>query len=93
MDPEIAKPEPHLNRDWSYEAGPGFYDEMLGPDGARAAALAHADSNRSKQMGHAGFARRWQEGRRLIHDNGITYNVYSDPENARRAPGRSIRCR
>ena len=35
-------------------------------------------------MGQAGFARRWQEGRRLIHDNGITYNVYSDPQSTAR---------
>ena len=35
-------------------------------------------------MGHPGLARRWREGRRLIHDNGITYNVYSDPESTSR---------
>ena len=32
-------------------------------------------------MGHTGLARRWHDGRRLIHDNGITYNIYSDPQN------------
>ena len=37
-----------------------------------------------EEMGEAGFARRWQEGRRLIHDNGITYNVYSDPQSTGR---------
>jgi uncharacterized circularly permuted ATP-grasp superfamily protein/uncharacterized alpha-E superfamily protein len=30
-------------------------------------------------IGPAGFLRRWEEGRRLIHENGITYNVYGDP--------------
>ena len=35
-------------------------------------------------MGEAGFARRWQEGRRVIHENGTTYNVYSDPQSAGR---------
>jgi uncharacterized circularly permuted ATP-grasp superfamily protein/uncharacterized alpha-E superfamily protein len=30
-------------------------------------------------IGSAGFVRRWEEGRRLIHENGITYNVYGDP--------------
>jgi uncharacterized circularly permuted ATP-grasp superfamily protein/uncharacterized alpha-E superfamily protein len=29
-------------------------------------------------MGHEGLASRWQEGRRLLHDNGVTYNVYGD---------------
>src|ERR1035438_5899943 len=37
-----------------------------------------------EQMGEAGFARRWQEGRRGIHENGITYNVYSDPQSTPR---------
>ncbi len=32
-------------------------------------------------MGHADLARRWHDGRRMIHDNGITYNIYSDPQN------------
>lgn len=30
-------------------------------------------------MGQDELARRWREGRRLIHDNGVTYNVYGDP--------------
>jgi uncharacterized circularly permuted ATP-grasp superfamily protein/uncharacterized alpha-E superfamily protein len=30
-------------------------------------------------IGLAGFACRWEEGRRLIQENGITYNVYGDP--------------
>jgi uncharacterized circularly permuted ATP-grasp superfamily protein len=37
-----------------------------------------------ESMGHSGMARRWQQGRRLVRDNGITYNVYSDPENTAR---------
>ena len=35
-------------------------------------------------MGNKGLTRRWREGQRLIHDNGITYNVYSDPESTSR---------
>src|SRR5215471_10129639 len=35
-------------------------------------------------MGHHGMSRRWQQGRRMVRDNGITYNVYSDPENTSR---------
>ena len=30
-------------------------------------------------IGHGGLLGRWQEGRRLLHDNGVTYNVYGDP--------------
>jgi uncharacterized circularly permuted ATP-grasp superfamily protein/uncharacterized alpha-E superfamily protein len=35
-------------------------------------------------IGPAGLATRWQEGRRLIHENGITYNIYGDPESMSR---------
>ena len=41
------------------------------------------------RIGPEGLAVRWQEGRRLIHDNGVTYNVYGDPQSTDR-PGRSI---
>jgi uncharacterized circularly permuted ATP-grasp superfamily protein len=34
------------------------------------------------RMGPAGLSDRWQEGLRLIHDNGVTYNVYGDPRSA-----------
>ncbi len=57
----------------------GRWDEVLGADGQ---VRAHWGACRESlaAMGHAGLARRWQQGRRLIHDNGITYNVYSDPQ-------------
>ena len=35
-------------------------------------------------MGSEGLAGRWQEGRRLIRDNGVTYNVYGDPRSTDR---------
>ncbi|MCC6536056.1 MAG: circularly permuted type 2 ATP-grasp protein, partial [Bryobacterales bacterium] len=35
-------------------------------------------------MGHTQLARRWQEGKRVIHENGITYNVYGDPRSTAR---------
>jgi uncharacterized circularly permuted ATP-grasp superfamily protein/uncharacterized alpha-E superfamily protein len=83
MNPEIVQPEGHLNRDWLYQPRPGFHDEMLAPDGT---VRPHWRPliEPLVQMGGAGFARRWQEGRRLIHENGTTYNVYSDPRNTDR---------
>jgi uncharacterized circularly permuted ATP-grasp superfamily protein/uncharacterized alpha-E superfamily protein len=83
MDPEIAEPEPHLNRDWLYSRDPRFHDEMLTAEGAVRPQWKTLLGS-LEEMGQAGFARRWQEGRRLIHENGITYNVYNDPENAAR---------
>lgn len=68
---------------WKYEATPGFYDEMLAPDKQlRPHWRGLAETLGS--MTHQGLTRRWREGQRLIHDNGITYNVYSDPESTSR---------
>jgi uncharacterized circularly permuted ATP-grasp superfamily protein/uncharacterized alpha-E superfamily protein len=36
------------------------------------------------RLGAEGLAERWQEGRRLIHNNGVTYNVYGDPKSMER---------
>ena len=35
-------------------------------------------------IGPSGFVHRWEEGRRLIHEHGITYNVYGDSRGADR---------
>ena len=69
--------EPQLDPAWRYEAYPGFHDEVLGDGKVRPHWLALTDALTA--MGHAGLAKRWQQGQRMIHDNGITYNVYGDP--------------
>ena len=83
MTPETAQPEEDLNRDWPYQPNPGYYDEMVGADGTMRPHWRPLIEP-LEHMGQAGFARRWQEGRRLIHENGTTYNVYSDPQSAGR---------
>ena len=73
----------HLDPAWRYEPTPGLFDEIQTPDGqVRPHWGVLTDSLAS--MGHAGLARRWREGRRLIHENGTTYNVYSDPQSTAR---------
>ena len=83
MEPDTARPGAHLNGDWLYQPNPGYYDEMLAPDGGVRPHWRHL-TDPLEQMGEAGFARRWQEGRRVIHENGITYNVYGDPQSTGR---------
>ncbi|MBV9507678.1 MAG: circularly permuted type 2 ATP-grasp protein [Acidobacteriia bacterium] len=81
--PGVLPPEDRLKRLELYRPAPDFYDEMLAPEGTvRPHWKALIDS--FEEMGEADWARRWQEGRRIIHENGITYNVYSDPRNAER---------
>ena len=68
---------------WSYQSIPGFHDEMLMASGqVRPHWRALNDSIAA--IGPAGLGSRWQEGRRLIHDNGVTYNVYGDPRSTDR---------
>ncbi|MBV8454779.1 MAG: circularly permuted type 2 ATP-grasp protein [Deltaproteobacteria bacterium] len=63
---------------WGYSPNFAFFDEMIGADGAiRSHWRALTESVLT--IGPAGFLRRWEEGRRLIHEHGITYNVYGDP--------------
>jgi len=83
MSKDTARTDVLLDPAWRYAASPGSYDEALGPGGhTRPHWNALAGSLAS--MGKAGLARRWQEGRRIIHDNGITYNVYSEPQSTTR---------
>src|SRR5450759_657070 len=78
-----TQPEERLHSDWIYHPNPGYYDEMVAAD-ATIRPRWRPLIEPLEQMGQAGFARRWQEGRRVIHENGTTYNVYSDPQSAAR---------
>ncbi len=78
-----AEPEPCLLPGWEYSPVAGFHDEMLAPDGTRRphwTGLVDA----LNRIGPEGLDERWQEGRRLIRDNGVTYNVYGDPRSTER---------
>ena len=83
MEPDTAWPAGQLKSEWLYQPNPGYYDEMLAADASVRPHWRHLTESLD-QMGEAGFARRWQEGRRVIHENGTTYNVYSDPQSTGR---------
>jgi uncharacterized circularly permuted ATP-grasp superfamily protein/uncharacterized alpha-E superfamily protein len=61
-----------------YGAVTGHWDEMAGPEGEVRRhwreLMTALDS-----LGDEEFMRRWDEGRRLIQEHGVTYNVYGDP--------------
>lgn len=83
MKKEGAASPPGLDAHWRYQPQPVYHDEAVGPDGrVRAHWRGFLDSLVS--MGHKQLGRRWQEGRRVIHENGITYNVYGDPKSTAR---------
>lgn len=64
---------------WRYARGRDFYDELLEAGGDYRPhwqpLIESLDTT-----GPEGLAQRWQEGRRIIRDHGVTYNVYGDPQ-------------
>jgi uncharacterized circularly permuted ATP-grasp superfamily protein/uncharacterized alpha-E superfamily protein len=83
MTQKLTAAQSPVDTVWSYEANPGFYDEVLG-SGKELRPHWRSLAESLTAMGNQGLTRRWREGQRLIHDNGITYNVYSDPESTAR---------
>ncbi|HVN28821.1 MAG TPA: circularly permuted type 2 ATP-grasp protein, partial [Candidatus Binataceae bacterium] len=68
---------------WSYQSNPGFYDEMIATGGTLRPHWAEL-MGAIEAMGAEGLATRWREGRKLLYDNGVTYNVYGDPRSTDR---------
>jgi uncharacterized circularly permuted ATP-grasp superfamily protein/uncharacterized alpha-E superfamily protein len=61
-----------------YDALPDHYDEMLaGPGEPRTHWMPFVRS--VGDLGQEELGRRWEQAQRLIHENGVTYNVYGDP--------------
>ncbi len=63
----------------NYVSNPGAYDEMFESGGAL---RSHwfMFINQINELGAGEIQRRWNQARQLIHDNGVTYNVYGDPK-------------
>lgn len=62
---------------WHYETLPGHFDEVVGVTGKMQPAW-HKLIGSLEAMGVAELDRRWEQGQRLIHENGVTYNIYDD---------------
>jgi uncharacterized circularly permuted ATP-grasp superfamily protein/uncharacterized alpha-E superfamily protein len=76
--PPVIESPSRLNAAWQYQPRAGFHDEMIDATGKiRPHWQELADV--LNRIGPGGLADRWHEGKRLIHDNGVTYNVYGDP--------------
>jgi len=62
----------------SYLPVPGSFDEMRAADGSLRPHWQYLIDTLRK-LGPGGIDNRWREARRLVRDNGVTYNLYSDP--------------
>src|SRR5262249_4596672 len=54
------------------------HDELLAPGGALRTHWARFSDSLARR-GPQEMARRWDQARRLLRENGVTYNVYGDP--------------
>ena len=74
-------PLPALAR--GYAPRPGGWDELVDGEGrvrpAWRTLLANLDA-----MGQPELRKRWEKARQLIHENGVSYNVYGDPQGMER---------
>jgi uncharacterized circularly permuted ATP-grasp superfamily protein/uncharacterized alpha-E superfamily protein len=61
-----------------YRAEQGVYDEMVGPGGVRPHCEPFVRS--LEAIGRPAVGARWELAKRTIRDNGVTYNVYGDPQ-------------
>lgn len=64
---------------YDYLPGPGSFDEMRTPDGALRPHWEYL-LGAIESLGSTGIEERRREAHRLIRDNGVTYNVYGDPQ-------------
>lgn len=67
-----------------YQPMPGAYDECLDENG-RVRPHWRELTESLTGLGAREFGDRTARARQLLHDNGVTYNVYGDPRNAARA--------
>ena len=72
-----------LDPAWRYARGDRFFDELLS-DPSRVRPHWREFVSAMAKMGHEELERRWQEGRRLIRENGVTYNVYGETQSTDR---------
>jgi uncharacterized circularly permuted ATP-grasp superfamily protein/uncharacterized alpha-E superfamily protein len=75
----VAEPAPSTSTaSWDYAPRAGLYDEMLDPSGQ---ARPHWSGflKALTTLSLPELMRRWEEAKQLIHENGVTYNVYGDP--------------
>ncbi len=76
--PATLSPTP-LRLGDAYRPNLGQFDEMRASDGGLRPHWQYL-IEALRELGPEGIDSRWQEARRLVRDNGITYNIYGDPQ-------------
>lgn len=79
----LPEPMPDTELRTSYRPPSGIYDEMMTEGGALRPHWRRMVEG-IDALGPGGMTRRWDMAQRLIHENGVTYNVYGDPRGMER---------
>ena len=77
LDADPATATPGIFGD--YHPSTGVYDESVLSSGNPRPHWRHFVSLFEK-LGRDELAARWENGRRIIHEHGVTYNIYGDPQ-------------
>ncbi len=62
-----------------YALQPACPDEMIAPDGSLRP-YWQSFTSMLDELGRRELGKRWEQARRFIHDNGVSHNVYGDPD-------------
>lgn len=81
-EPAGSEPETADFHALDYAPEPGVYDELRLPDGAIRPHARQFEASLDALGDELG--RRWEQARRLLGQNGVTYNVYADPRGMQR---------
>jgi uncharacterized circularly permuted ATP-grasp superfamily protein/uncharacterized alpha-E superfamily protein len=74
---------PNLPMLSAYSPLPNHFDEMISEEGVPRGHWSEVVEFMDR-LGARGLSKRWEEGRRIIEQNGVTYNVYGDPRSVDR---------
>src|SRR5579862_1439637 len=77
------KPAKPREPEWHYAPPAGHWDEALLPSGFPRRHWRKVVASLGR-MGFEQLSRRWQAAQQIIQTNGITYNVYGDPQGKER---------
>src|SRR4051794_25657225 len=68
-----------MRPEFEYRPWSSAYDEMTNADG-QSRPHWRTFAERIRGIGLAELQQRWNDARHLIRENGVTYNVYGDPQ-------------
>jgi uncharacterized circularly permuted ATP-grasp superfamily protein/uncharacterized alpha-E superfamily protein len=81
--PGLAEGNPHGGVVSGYYPPAGVHDEMAGADGMPRPHWA-TFLQQLRALGPDEMTARWEKARHLLHENGVSYNVYGDPRGMER---------